>query len=169
MWKFVPLKFVKPPKEFRIMGNSVRQTVMENFVVPIKSVKKKKLVYQSRINKFFQNVKKWIVVFNKLVKMFSVFLFADLKILEGKVALYKKGYHVLLRKLKKQSFEKKKLEKEVKRLSRLVKMHEDMCFYIWYFCIVNFWGMFFDCGNGSNEIWLGEWNYCFLFAGMEVM
>ena len=62
--------------------------------------------------------------------MFSVFLFADLKILEGKVALYKKGYHVLLRKLKKQSFEKKKLEKEVKRLSRLVKMHEDMCFYI---------------------------------------
>ena len=54
----MPLKFVKPPKEFRIMGNSVRQTVMENFVVPMKSVKKKKLVYQSRINKFFQNVKK---------------------------------------------------------------------------------------------------------------
>ena len=67
---------------------------------------------------------------NKLVKMFLCFLFADFKILEGKVALYKEGYHVLLRKLKKQNIEKKKLEKEVKRLSRLVKMHEDICFYI---------------------------------------
>ena len=58
MWKFVPLKFVRPPKEFRFMGNSVRQTVLENFVVPVKSVKKKKVIYQSRITKFFQNVKK---------------------------------------------------------------------------------------------------------------
>ena len=56
MWKFVPLKFVKPPKEFRVYENEVRQTVLENFVVPMKTIVKKKNVYQSRITKFFKNV-----------------------------------------------------------------------------------------------------------------
>ena len=49
-----------------------------------------------------------------------------MKILEGKVAIYKRGYHVLLKKLKKMNSEKKFLTKEVKRLTRVVKMHEDI-------------------------------------------
>lgn len=57
--KFVPSKFVPPPKEFRIYGNVIRQTLIDNFVVPIDSVKKgrkrkKKIMYQSRITQFFK-------------------------------------------------------------------------------------------------------------------
>ena len=37
VWKFVPRKFIRPPKEFLIYGNEVRQTVIDNFV----SVEKK--------------------------------------------------------------------------------------------------------------------------------
>jgi hypothetical protein len=32
-WKFVPSKFTRPPKEFLIYGNVIRQTVLDNFVV----------------------------------------------------------------------------------------------------------------------------------------
>ena len=58
-WKFVPSKFVRPPKEFRIYGNTVRQTVLENFLIPIvmsdsKVVVKKKKMYQPCITKFFK-------------------------------------------------------------------------------------------------------------------
>ena len=60
---------------------------------------------------------------------FFVRLFADLKILKGKVALYKRGYRVLLRRLKKMNSEKKKLENEVKRLKRVVQIHEDICYF----------------------------------------
>ena len=35
-WKFVPSKFTPPPKEFRIYGNVLRQTVIDNFVVSLK-------------------------------------------------------------------------------------------------------------------------------------
>ena len=60
----------------------------------------------------------------------NIFVFiAVLKILEGKVALYKRGYHVLLQRLKKVNSEKKFLSSEVKRLTRVVKMHEDIFYY----------------------------------------
>jgi hypothetical protein len=56
-------------------------------------------------------------------------------ILEGKVSLYKSGYHVLLRRSKelvkeKKSLEKdnRRLEKEVRRLERLMQAHEDFFF-----------------------------------------
>ena len=49
-----------------------------------------------------------------------------MKILMGKVALYKKGYHVLRRRLKTLTCKKKKLEIEVKQLKRVVQMHEDI-------------------------------------------
>jgi hypothetical protein len=56
----VPSKFVRPPKEFRIYGNPMRQTVLENFLVPLESLKKhrKKFMYQSRITKYFKPSKK---------------------------------------------------------------------------------------------------------------
>ena len=59
-WKFVPSKFVPAPKEFRIYGNEVRQTLIDNFVIPVssrslmkKKKKEKKVMYQSRITKYF--------------------------------------------------------------------------------------------------------------------
>jgi len=30
-WKFLPSKFVRPPNEFLIYGNVMRQTVLDNF------------------------------------------------------------------------------------------------------------------------------------------
>ena len=57
-WKFVPSKFTRPPKEFRIYGNETRQTLLDNFLVPIEEVRNKKKtskrLYQSRITKFFK-------------------------------------------------------------------------------------------------------------------
>jgi len=59
-WKFVPSKFVPPPKEFRIYGNEMRQTVIDNFLVPIvnaekrKNKKRKTMLRQSRITTFFK-------------------------------------------------------------------------------------------------------------------
>ena len=50
----MPLKFVKPPKEFRIYGNVVRQTLLDDIVVPLKNIPKKKIIYQSRITQFFK-------------------------------------------------------------------------------------------------------------------
>ena len=35
-WSFVPRKFVRPPKEFLIFGNEIRQTVLDNFVTVVK-------------------------------------------------------------------------------------------------------------------------------------
>jgi hypothetical protein len=49
-------------------------------------------------------------------------------ILEGKVALYKEGYHVLLRRLKRVVSERKKLKKEVQRLENVLRMHEDLVY-----------------------------------------
>jgi len=49
-------------------------------------------------------------------------------ILEGKVALYKRGYHVLLRRLKEVNEQKKELKKEVSRLRNVLRMHEDLVF-----------------------------------------
>ena len=49
---------MRPPKEFRIYGNEVRQTLIDNFVVPVNRgsklpKKKKKALYQTRITKYF--------------------------------------------------------------------------------------------------------------------
>ncbi len=59
-WKFVPSRFVPPPKEFRIFGNVSRQTVMENFTVPLDVLKRgkrrKSYMYQSRITKYFKPI-----------------------------------------------------------------------------------------------------------------
>jgi hypothetical protein len=50
-----------------------------------------------------------------------VFLFAEYAlILEGKVAIYRKGYHVLRRRLQYVTKERKKLKKEVTRLENLL-------------------------------------------------
>ena len=56
-WKFVPSKFAAPPKEFRIYGNVIRQTVLDNFLVPMKNSRgkgNKRRLYQSRITKYFK-------------------------------------------------------------------------------------------------------------------
>ena len=39
-WKFLPSKFTRPPKEFRIYGNEMRQTVLDTFVVTIEKANK---------------------------------------------------------------------------------------------------------------------------------
>ena len=56
------------------------------------------------------------------------FFFAELKIMEGKLALYKRGYHIVLRRLKRLIGDKKRLKKEVSRLRNIVQMHEDLTF-----------------------------------------
>jgi len=53
--------------------------------------------------------------------------------MEGKITLYKEGYHVLLRQLKRMRKEMDSLKKENKRLKRLVAMHEEVSY------------MLFDC------------------------
>ena len=55
----MPSKYVRPPKEFRIYGNVIRQTVIDNFLVPLANVKngkikKSKTLRQSRITKYFK-------------------------------------------------------------------------------------------------------------------
>ena len=55
----MPSKYLRPPKEFRIYGNAIRQTVIENFLVPLANVKngkvkKRKTLRQSCITKFFK-------------------------------------------------------------------------------------------------------------------
>ena len=56
-WKFVPSKYTRPPREFRVYGNEIRQTVLDNYLVPIEIMKrdsKKKKLYQSKIKKFWR-------------------------------------------------------------------------------------------------------------------
>jgi len=69
----------------------------------------------------------YVVINICLEQRFFIFI-SDLKILEGKIALYKRGYHILLRQLKRMSKEKKRLEKEVSRLTNVVQVHEDLMF-----------------------------------------
>ena len=61
-WKFVPKRFVSPPREFKkLYGNELRQTTLENYFKLVKRnnivvpgvVKKKRLV-QLHIEKFFR-------------------------------------------------------------------------------------------------------------------
>jgi hypothetical protein len=62
-FKFVPLKFVRPPREFRILyGPNVRQTRIDGFfatgeittdVVTSRVVRKGKIVRQSKMQEFF--------------------------------------------------------------------------------------------------------------------
>jgi hypothetical protein len=49
--------------------------------------------------------------------------------LEGKVALYKRGFHVLRRQVKRIRLEREKWKKEVRRLRDLLQLHEDVVFY----------------------------------------
>ena len=71
---------------------------------------------------------------NTLSENISVYLFfSDYKILEGKAAMYKRGYHILLRRLKKVTAEKKSLKKEVRRLQNALQLHEDLAFLFWLF------------------------------------
>ena len=42
--------------------------------------------------------------------------------------MYKRGYHILLRRLKKVTAEKKSLKKEVRRLQNALQLHEDLAF-----------------------------------------
>ena len=44
------------------------------------------------------------------------------------MAMYKRGYHVLLRQMKGMSSEMKFLKKEVSRLKKVVQLHEDLTF-----------------------------------------
>jgi hypothetical protein len=69
------------------------------------------------------------LVFNKetLFKFFFVFI-SELKFFEGRAAMYKRVYHIVLRRAKKLSRERTELKKEVKRLNRLLELHEDMVF-----------------------------------------
>ncbi len=124
-WKFVPSKFTRPPKEFRVYGNEVRQTVLDNFLVPrnlLKGKSKKKKIYQSRITQFFKwNV--FCIIYSIDKNIFVVI--SDFMIMEGKAAVYKRGYIEVLRHLRILSKENKRLKKEVRRLSR---MHEDFVF-----------------------------------------
>ena len=63
----------------------------------------------------------------KLIEVLLHFI-SELKILEGKMAMYKRGYHILLRQLKRKSSEMKILKKEVSRLEKIVQLHEDLTF-----------------------------------------
>jgi hypothetical protein len=51
-----------------------------------------------------------------------------LMILEGKVNLYKRGYHVVLRRLRQIHKENKMLKKEVAHLNNVLRIHEDLMF-----------------------------------------
>jgi hypothetical protein len=61
-WKFVPKRFLSPPREFKILyGSELRQTTLENFfpvrqfvnpVIVSKKIKKKYV--QSRIDEFLK-------------------------------------------------------------------------------------------------------------------
>jgi hypothetical protein len=59
---------------------------------------------------------------------FFCIVISDFMIMEGKAAIYKRGYRFVLRQLKKRCDEIKSLKKEVRRLNRLMQMHEDMFF-----------------------------------------
>ena len=54
--------------------------------------------------------------------------FSDYLILEGKAAMYKRGYHIFRRKLKKVIAEKKIMKKELTRLRNLMQLEEDLLF-----------------------------------------
>ncbi len=67
-----------------------------------------------------------------MLEMNFVFLFISeyVMTLEGKVAMYKRGYHVLRRRCSSLVREMKTLKKEVKRLRRLVQAHEEISYLI---------------------------------------
>ena len=66
-FKFLPSKFVRPPREFRILyGPNVRQTMIDGFfstgeiasdVVKSRFVKQGKIVRQSKMQEFFYSRK----------------------------------------------------------------------------------------------------------------
>ena len=63
-----------------------------------------------------------------ILKKYFLSLISAMLILEGKVALYKRGYHVLLRRLRRMTKEMKLMKRENVRLNNLVQMHEDLAF-----------------------------------------
>ena len=62
------------------------------------------------------------------MQKFLLFVISDYLIMEGRAAIYKRGYRVVLRELKKRSLEIKDLKKEIRRLNRVMQLHEDMFF-----------------------------------------
>ncbi len=123
---------------------------MENFAIPLAEVKakrKKKIVYQSRITQFF----KWIVSFLEYnVWNTSLFCFISeyLLKLEGKLAVYKRCFHIFRRNLKNMLIERRELKKEVRRLRNVVQFHEDLIFAaLWSYVKFEgiFWAFIFLC------------------------
>jgi hypothetical protein len=61
-WKFVPKRFLSPPREFKkLYGNELRQTTLDNFFgisknenVKVSKVEKKKKLIQLNIDAFFR-------------------------------------------------------------------------------------------------------------------
>jgi len=51
-------------------------------------------------------------------------------ILEGKVALYKRAFHIQSREVKRLRNERIELKKEVRRLQNMVETHEDIFFLL---------------------------------------
>jgi hypothetical protein len=49
-------------------------------------------------------------------------------ILEGKMALYKRGFHVLMRRLKELVKDRKNLKRELRRAENLLQIHADLVF-----------------------------------------
>ena len=50
--------------------------------------------------------------------------------MSGKLALYKRGYHINLRRMKRVVKENKSLKNEVSRLNDVLQMHEDLTFLL---------------------------------------
>ncbi len=98
-WKFVPSKFRRPPKEFLIYGNEIRQTTLDNFLVPVENLKKKskgKRLYQSRITKYFKwnfcifwcNKHYWKIIFFILFQRPTLFWRGRLPCINGGITSY---------------------------------------------------------------------------------
>ncbi len=49
--------------------------------------------------------------------------------MEGKAALYKRGYHILRRRLKRVTTENRSLKSEIVGLRRVLKLYEDIIYF----------------------------------------
>ena len=65
---------------------------------------------------------------NKLIQRIILSYFSEFRILDGKYNLYKRGYHILLRRVKQIVKDNKNLKKEVSRLNNVLQTHEDLMF-----------------------------------------
>ena len=65
---------------------------------------------------------------NKVIHGIILSYFSEFKILDGKYNLYKRGYHILQRRVKRIAKDNKNLRKEVSRLDNILQTHEDLMF-----------------------------------------